>query len=79
MGGPEFPRGAAFPSAEPVLAANPARQLSEVFDTSDSWEMGGWSGPALVVSRAALKHMLSLVEKEMGKRGMMPVQRGGRS
>lgn len=55
--------------------ANPAKTLQRVFEDSDGWSMSAWTDAALVLSRAALKHMLVKVESELGKRNLMSTHR----
>lgn len=45
---------------------------------SDDWELSSWPASDLTMARAGLKHMLSLIEKAMGERGLMAPQRGTR-
>lgn len=56
----------------------PAANIAEIFEGSDDWDMGAWSTPALVTSRAALRHMLKKVENELDKRGEMSMPRSTR-
>lgn len=55
----------------------PAANIAEIFEGTDDWDTGAWATSSLIASRAALRHMLGKVEKELGKRGEMPTYRGG--
>jgi hypothetical protein len=56
----------------------PAANIAEIFEGSDDWDTGAWTTPALVTSRAALRHMLKMVENELGRRGEMSTTRATR-
>ncbi|HSL51998.1 MAG TPA: hypothetical protein VK878_23250 [Candidatus Deferrimicrobiaceae bacterium] len=67
MGLPVDADFAARATAEP----NPARALQNMFEGSDKWGLNAWTESALIVSRAALKHMLVKIEGELGRRKLI--------
>lgn len=59
----------AYPAPMPYdQKANPARQLIEMSETSDGWDLKSWSPSALVLTRAALRLMLVSVDRECYER-----------
>lgn len=42
---------------------------------SDDWKMSDWRTSTLVLLQASLKHMLKLVEREMGQRKLISPHR----
>ncbi len=66
----------AMPPRLGVPEALKPERLQAVFRQSDTWVTSEWTDGDLVLSSAALKHMLRLVEREMGKRKMISPTRG---
>lgn len=46
-------------------------QINDAAEFVDDWAIDSWSSLHLVQSRAALRLMLTNVERELGKRGLM--------
>lgn len=60
---------------EKVLPNAPVTAIAAVFEHSDTWAPSKWSTPSLVMTQAALKHMLKIVEREMGQRKLIAPHR----
>lgn len=61
--------------AEASMQAGPVVGLVHL---SDMWKLTEWSDGDLVLARASLKHVLALIEREAGSRGLISPTRGVR-
>ena len=52
-----------------------AGQVVNLIHLSDEWKLSEWSVGDLVLSQASLKHVLKLVEREMGQRKLIAPHR----
>lgn len=71
---PDFPYPAGHAPA-PRSVQHPSGALMSVFEGSEGWEMSDWTAPSLITARAGLRHMLQLVERELGQRKLLGTTR----
>jgi hypothetical protein len=66
----QLPTEPAMPPANRSITTE-HQNLSLLVRESDGWVMPEWAPSDLALARAALRHMLSIVEREMGSRKML--------
>jgi hypothetical protein len=67
--------GAADDVIEKVHPNAPVTAIGAVFEHSGDWDTSAWSTPSLILTQAALRHMLKIVEREMGQRKLIAPHR----